>query len=40
MQYIAIPDLTTFATSMLLVIALATPYFLVRYLMRHRKAAR
>jgi hypothetical protein len=40
MTYIAVPDLTTFAVSVLLVMALATPYFLVRYLMRHRKPAR
>jgi len=36
MKFIAIPDLTTFAASVLVVMALATPYFLVR----HRDAAR
>ena len=40
MNFIAVPDLTTFAVSVLLVMALATPYFLVRYVMRHRNAAR
>lgn len=40
MQYIAIPDLTTFVTSVLVVMALATPYLLVRYVIRHRKTAR
>jgi hypothetical protein len=40
MKFIAIPDLTTFAVSVLLVLALATPYLVVRYLMRHRNAAR
>ena len=37
---IAVPDLTMFAVSVLLVMALATPYFLVRYVIRHRKAPR
>lgn len=40
MQVIAIPDLTTFAVSVLLVMALATPYFLVRYVIRHRRVVR
>jgi hypothetical protein len=40
MNFIAVPDLTTFAVSVLLVLALATPYFLVRYLTRHRRPAR
>jgi len=40
MKFIAIPDLTTFALSVLVVMALATPYFLVRYLVRHRNATR
>jgi hypothetical protein len=37
---IAIPDLTTVAFTVLLVIALATPYLVVRYLVRHRNAVR
>jgi hypothetical protein len=37
---IAMPDPTTFATFVLLVIALATPYLLVRYLVHHRNAQR
>ena len=40
MKYIVFPDLTTFAFSVLLVVALATPYLLVQYLIRHRNAAR
>ena len=40
MSYIALPDLTTFAFSVLVVLALAMPYFLVQYVVRHRKAAR
>jgi hypothetical protein len=40
MKLIAFPDLTTFAVSVLLVMALATPYFLVRYVIRHRKVTR
>jgi hypothetical protein len=40
MKFLAVPDLTTFALSVLIVMALATPYLLVRYLIRHRSAAR
>jgi hypothetical protein len=40
MKFIAVPDLTTFAVSVLIVMALATPYLLVRYLVRHRDAVR
>jgi hypothetical protein len=40
MEYIAIPDLTTFAVAVILVMAMATPYFLVRYVVRHRKVMR
>jgi hypothetical protein len=40
MKYIAMPDPTTLAFSVLLVLALATPYLLVRYLMRHRTGVR
>jgi hypothetical protein len=40
MTYIAVPDLTTFAVSVLLVMALAMPYLFVRYVTRHRKAPR
>ena len=40
MKFIAIPDLTTFAFSVLLVLALATPYLVVRYLTRHRTGTR
>ena len=40
MKFFAIPDLTTFALSVLVVMALATPYLLVRYLVRHRNAVR
>lgn len=40
MNYIMFPDLTTFAFSVLVVLALATPYLLVQYVMRHRRAAR
>ena len=40
MKFIAVPDLTTLAVSVLLVMALATPYFLVRYVIRHRRPAR
>jgi hypothetical protein len=35
MKFVAIPDMTTFAFSLLIVIALMTPYLLVRYVMRH-----
>ena len=38
MSYIMFPDLTTFAVSVLVVIALATPYLLVKYVVRHRRA--
>ena len=37
---IAMPDPTTLATFLFLVMALATPYLLVRYLVRHRNAQR
>lgn len=40
MTFFAIPDLTTLAVSVLVVMALATPYLLVRYLVRHRDAIR
>jgi hypothetical protein len=40
MKYLVFPDLTTFAFSVLVVMALATPYLLVQYVMRHRKVAR
>lgn len=40
MKYIVLPDLTTFAFSVLVVLALATPYLLVQYLMRHRRVGR
>jgi hypothetical protein len=40
MNFIALPDLTTFVVSVIVVMALATPYFLVRYVVRHRKPAR
>ena len=40
MKYIVFPDLTTFAFSVLVVVALATPYLIVQYVMRHRKVER
>jgi len=40
MESIALPDPTTLAVSVLLVIALATPYLVVRYLTRHHHTAR
>ena len=40
MNLIAIPDPATFVTFAILVLALATPYLLVRYLTRHRNAQR
>ena len=40
MEYIAMPDVTTIAFSVLLVLALATPYLVVRYLTRHRTGTR
>jgi hypothetical protein len=40
MRYIVFPDLTTFAFSVLVVLALATPYLLVQYVLRQRRAGR
>lgn len=40
MKFIALPDPTTMAVSVLLVIALATPYLVVRYLSRRHHSAR
>jgi hypothetical protein len=40
MKYIVFPDLTTFAFSVLVVLALATPYLLVQYVIRHRNVNR